>query len=257
MRRFRWFTAFYYNKAPKGDSVGCIALWMLFCVRSVNLNFLCRFSVWWNLRILLSHSCWMFCTAYKNKVYLIHSAHVRAKRAEICFLASTRGRHLGNRPRDKNANSARTEARCLGDAKAARTRFDPKVSGSNPGTRVLEKGHVFIVTSLPAGNGLRETLKKHCNLRIRWRKRNSTEFLPWVPQASHGKRNSSEFLPWVPQVSHGIMATIVRAIWLAAERAGFPCNDRGHYKNFPSPGDSRKCSNKTHSKTFPLNNSCI
>ena len=62
---------------------------MLFCVRSVNLNFLCRFSVWWNLRILLSHSCWMFCTDYKNKVYLIHSAHVRAKRAEICFLAST------------------------------------------------------------------------------------------------------------------------------------------------------------------------
>ena len=24
---------------------------LLFCVRSVNLNFLCRFSVWWNLRI--------------------------------------------------------------------------------------------------------------------------------------------------------------------------------------------------------------
>ena len=49
------------------------------------------------------------------------------------------------------------KARCLGDAKAARTRFDPKVSGSNPGTRWLKKGHVFIVTSLPAGNGLRET----------------------------------------------------------------------------------------------------
>ena len=59
------------------------------------------------------------------------------------------------------------KARCLGDAKAARTHFDPKVSGSNPGTRWLKKGHVFIVTSLPAGNGLRETLKRHCNLQIR------------------------------------------------------------------------------------------
>ena len=63
------------------------------------------------------------------------------------------------------------KARCLGDAKAARTRFDPKVSGSNPRTRWLKKGHVLIVTSLPEGNGLRETLKKHCNLRIRRKKK--------------------------------------------------------------------------------------
>ena len=172
------------NKTPKGDSVGCIALWMLFCVRSVNLNFLCRFSVWWNLWILLSHSCWMFCTAYKNKVYLIHSAHVRAKRAEICFLAPTRGRHLGNRPRDKNANSARSEARCLGDAKAARTRFDPKVSGSNAGTRYLKRDMSLL------WNGLRETLKKTLQFADTMKK-NSTEFLPWVPQASHGMKSIS------------------------------------------------------------------
>ena len=82
-----------------------------------------------------------------------HSAHVRAKRAEICFLASTRGRHLGNRPRDKNANSARTESRCLGDAKAARMRFDPKVSGSNPGTRYLKRDMSLLWHHFPRETG--------------------------------------------------------------------------------------------------------
>ena len=107
----------------------------------------------------------MFCTAHKNKVYLIHSAHVRAKRAEFLALSGVnsylckRGRHLGNRARDKKSNLTRSKVRCIGDAKAVRTRFDPKVSGSNPGTQYLKKGHVF-VTSLPAGNGLGETLKK-------------------------------------------------------------------------------------------------
>ena len=37
-----------------------------FIVRSVNLIFLFRFTLWWNLR-LWSHSCWMFHSGYTKR----------------------------------------------------------------------------------------------------------------------------------------------------------------------------------------------
>ena len=170
--------------------MGCIALWMLFSVRSVNLNFLCRFSVWWNLRILLSHSCWMFCTAYKNKVYLIHSAHVRAKRAEICFLAST-------------LTSVNVGA-ILEIAWGIKTQIRPALK---PDVLVTQRQHArastrrFRVQTQERGTWKGTCL--YCDITSRG-KQVTGNFKKTLQFADTMKRNSTEFLPWVPQASHGI-----------------------------------------------------
>ena len=152
--------------------MGCIALWMLFCVRSVNLNFLCRFSVWWNLRILLSHSCWMFCTAYKNKVYLIHSAHVRAKRSRD--LPPGVNSYLCNRARDKKSNLTR----CKGSTHALR----PEGFGFKPRNVVLQKGTCLYRDITSRGKRVTGNFKKT----LQFADTTQLKFLPWVPQASHG-----------------------------------------------------------------------
>ena len=156
---------FEFIWSPKGDSVGCIALWMLFCVRSVNLNFLCRFSVWWNLRILLSHSCWMFCTAYNNKVYLIHSAHVRAKRAEICFLASTLtsvnvGAILEIARGINKSNLTRCKVSCIWWRKGSTHALRPEGFGFKPRNAVLEKGTWLYWDITSCGKRVTGNLKK-------------------------------------------------------------------------------------------------